>query len=361
MNYNMLVDNQITEYFIEHKIQDQHNLLIMGEGFDSRMCKGLECLSGFLENSEIWKIHYAEAKDSQSEAYKSLIDENIKTFNSLTKSIKTELAILKMWTEGSEERYIAEIQATKFIKDNQGNIGIFDNVIIDISALPQSIYYPMLIKLFRDWIEKKNIFILATENYMTDMNTHPVELAETAHKMHGFVGTGNVANDEGIIVWFPVLGEINPPMLQKYYDYLQKTYSKINEICPVLPFPSVDVRRLDTIIDSYRNLIFSQWQIEKGNLIYVAENNPFQVYRKLFETATHYDKVMKPIGKCRYVFSTITSKLMGIGTLLSSYALRDDGYSVDFLNISNKGYMLNKSGTEISSQIYCLCMNDKGL
>ncbi len=359
-NYSMLTDDKIPEYFKENSFGQQRNLFILGEGFDSRMCIGLKTIKEYLHDLTIYKIHYAESKDSQSKLYEDLIESNLKEYCTLVNGFKTLEYNLKMWMGDSEERYVAEIEATRFVKDNYDLFNEFNNIIIDISALPQSIYYPLLIKLCKDWLDKKRIYLIACENYMTDMNTLPVELAETAHQMHGFMGTGNPANEE-CVVWFPVLGEINPNILQKYYDYLQRTYHKIDEICPVVPFPSVDVRRLDKIVDGYRKLLFSQWQIEKENLIYVAENNSFQVYRKLYETAQHYDKVMTPIGKCRFVFSTITSKLMGIGALLAAMELKNNNFSVEFLNISNKGYRLANSTDKLFSKVYCLCLSDNGL
>lgn len=359
-NYTILTDEMITDYFYEHDFENKKSLYILGEGFDERMCVGLSRIQEYLNNTTVWKIHYSETKDSQSKLYSDLIEKNLLEYEKLVSNIETKDFNIDMWTEGIEERFIAEIMAAKFIKDHSEEIGQYENIIIDISALPQSIYYPLLKRLCQDWLFSKEIYIFAGENYMTDMDTMPVELAETAHQMHGF-GEGNLPNDDCIVIWFPVLGEINAPSLQKYYDYLNRTYSKIDEICPVLPFPSVDIRRLDMVIDGYRKLIFSQWEIEKRNLIYVAENNPFQVYRMLYETAEHYSKVIEPIGKCRFVFSTITSKLMGIGAFLSAIALRENGYRVDFLNISNKGYRLKEGRKILLSKLYCLCLTDTGL
>ena len=360
--YRLLKNGEIADYFTDTTDAGaRKTLFVVGEGFDKRMCKGLSVLVNVLSDLTIWKIRTKEPTNSVSEQYLPMTQKNIDDFNKLALGHVVSEDEIYMWEESpQEERFVGEINATKLAAKNAGFISQFENIIIDISSMPLSIYFPFLSRLIRNhYKDKKSIFVLAAENYLTDNNIRPVELGEKAHSIHGFIGTSNPANDE-IVVWIPILGEVDPPTLEKYYNFILETYHRLDEICPVLPFPSVNIKRSDDIFESYRAQLFSHWQIEKRNLIYVAENNPFQVNRTLFEFAMHYMKAMGPLGNCRFVFSAITSKLMSLGGLLAALEVENNGISVQFLGISNKGYRINDKSTETDTELYCLCLSDNG-
>lgn len=337
-------------------------LYILGEGFDKRMCNGLSVLNQ--SNGEpmtLWKIRFKESKNSASDEYKDRVTTNLETYTSLIGNHTSIEHVIEMWTGESDDRYVAELNAAKFIFDHKEDILTFKNIILDISAFPQAIYFPMVTQLCKISNESPiNLFIMATEHYVTDMNTLPVELGEKAHQLHGFIGSGESATSK-ITVWFPILGEVNELALRKYNDFLETRYGKIDEFCPILPFPAEEVNRSDKLIEAYSRLLFSGWNAEKRNILYVSENRPFQVYRKICEVVKHYSDVMEPLGECRFVFSTITGKLMGIGTLLAAIDLKNEGYSIDFLNISNNGYILKDyTQEEIPFRTVCLCLSDDG-
>ncbi len=46
-----------------------------------------------------------------------------------------------------------------------------------------------------------------------------------------------------------------------------------DEICPVIPFPSREPRRGDLIVDSYRQILFDDFQVEPLNILHACEFN----------------------------------------------------------------------------------------
>lgn len=353
-NYRMEVDEDIPEYF-DKKINTKPTLFIMGVGFDKRMCDCLNIVREKCSNLTVWKIGYNESDDSPSKEYVKQIEENLRNLSKLTEKINVFDKTISMW---HDDRYVAEINTVKLIQQNKNEIDCFSEIIIDVSAIPQAIYICMINKIIETYLGQKEIFIMVSENYQTDMNTVPVELDEFAHDVLGFI-SGALSNNTRTI-WFPVLGEVDDVQLQKYYDFLKLDGKNIDEICPVVPFPSVDVRRSDKILIAYRKKLFSQWEIEKKNIVYASETNPFLLYGKICEVADHYSLVLEPIGKCKFVFSSITSKLMSIGTILAACDLKRYN-TVGFLNINNKGYKIEpENDMIINNKIYLLCLSDDG-
>lgn len=150
--------------------------------------------------------------------------------------------------------------------------------------------------------------------------------------------------------------------------------AEYQEICPLVPFPSINERRADEILMKFRKQLFDTWKIEKKNIIYASETNPFQVYRRICETAEHYSNVLRPLNgdmqdktpSCRFVFTALTSKLMAIGTFLAAFNLKKENYIINIAGLYNRGYNIRESSREkriaqSENEVYCLCLSDDDL
>lgn len=352
--------NEIKSWFILNHSSDKSYLYMLGMGFDKRMCDGV---SSFIKTElpfTLWKVFFDEGATSPSHAYRSESDQNKKMLESITngKVINVEEKRIDFWqNEGRSARYIAEISAGKLIKNSKSELSTFTDIIFDISALPQTLYLCMLNMLLKSCKDDQHIYIVVNENHTIDMETEPVEIDEFAHEMQGFsVPTEDL---ESVVIWYPVLGETNPFVLKKHYDYLISSSKHVDEICPVVPFPAVDARRADNILKGYRKELFSDWKIDKKNIIYAPEASPLRVCEILYNTSIHYRKVLEPLGESRFVFSALTSKLMSIGVLLAICDLNAEGVNVSLLNVSNKGYSIrHKEDNNVESNLTCLMLSN---
>ena len=351
----------IIEWFQTNHSDEKNYLYILGMGFDKRMCDGI---CNFVKSRlpfTLWKVFFDEGETSPSHEYKSESNQNEKKLDSITRryGIKTEEKQIDFWqSDGRNARYVAEISAGKSIKTAKTELNTYTDIIFDISALPQTIYLCMLNMLLNICENSQSIYIIVNENYTIDMKTEPVEIDEFAHEMHGFsVPTEDLGS---VVIWYPVLGETNPLVLKKHYDYLISSSKHVDEICPVVPFPAVDVRRADNILKGYRKELFGDWKIDKKNIIYAPETSPLRVCEILYNTSKHYKKVLEPLGESRFVFSALTSKLMSIGVFLAISDLRYDGIDVSLLNVSNKGYNIRQNGaSNVESHLTCLVLSNK--
>ena len=150
--------------------------------------------------------------------------------------------------------------------------------------------------------------------------------------------------------------------------------AEYQEICPMVPFPSINERRADEILIKFRKQLFDIWKIEKKNIIYASETNPFQVYRRICETVDHYSNVLQPLNgdeqdvtkSCRFVFTALTSKLMAIGTFLAAFNLKMEHYEINIAGLYNRGYAVRKTSDTMNKDqgenvVYCLCLSDEGI
>ncbi|MBU2557574.1 MAG: hypothetical protein KJ578_07330 [Bacteroidetes bacterium] len=127
------------------------------------------------------------------------------------------------------------------------------------------------------------------------------------------------------------------------------------EICPLLSFPAKDPRRSDTLIIEYHQLLFDELRIEFQNLLYVPEQNPFEVYRNLSNAIINYNKTLSIIAGCKAAISTFSSKLLSIGALITANELNNrlnDKIGIGVLNVDSRGYRIEEEESlgEINEQ-----------
>lgn len=368
----VLLKNKECETYFDKKL-DEHILFILGAGFDERMCEGIKKIGIIAKSMDVWLIRFEEAPNSDSLKYSKRVDENLEVLYGLVSADKIHEKEIKMWnTSGENERPVSDPNSAKFINNNIDELQKYDSIVVDVSALPQNIYFILLDKLLYNFYEKKKIYIMACENYVIDQKTNPVGIDEHAHYFMGYGATGNV-NEDKPVIWLPVLGECDKTRLERCYDYIMQN-AEYQEICPMVPFPSINERRADEILVKFHKQLFDTWRIEKKNIIYASETNPFQVYRRICETVEHYSNVLQPLNNdnqdatqsCRFVFTALTSKLMAIGTFLAAFNLKKENYIINIAGLYNRGYKVKgaSSGTStIQSEnvVYCLCLSDEGI
>jgi hypothetical protein len=90
-------------------------------------------------------LELEEGSSSPSHRYQDLQKQNLTELESLKNGIcTTEIRIVKMWA--SDGRRISSRSAANLFSSVQ-DFTDFSDVILDISALPRSIFYPLLAKL----------------------------------------------------------------------------------------------------------------------------------------------------------------------------------------------------------------------
>lgn len=339
-------DNKIQSFWREHLNGNSRNVLyILGKGFDVRMNEGIKQFINCNSDASIkcLLIEFDEGQDSTSQDYKTMVDQNIKELQSF-KNISIEKKKIELWKgKGRNKRRIGDKEAADIFSSYKMIFG-FTDIIVDISALPRGIYFSLIGKLLTlidinkiDGYEMHNLFVLTSENAKIDQLTQKEDNDDDLKFTFGFGGGLELTSDDPVI-WFPILGENKK-------NQIIRAYNKISprEICPLLPFPAKDPRRSDTLIIEYHQLLFDELRIESQNLLYVPEQNPFEVYRNLSNAIINYNETLSIINGCKAAISTFSSKLLSLGALMTAYELNNrevDPIGVGVLIVDSKGYII---------------------
>ena len=187
------------------------------------------------------------------------------------------------------------------------------DIIIDVSAMPRAIYFNVCKFFYKQCVDNtKNLFFTVSENVEIDKRIIDIS-GDEIHPMHGF-GINNMleSNLDKRSVLIPLLGQNHAVELGKIYDNFKPV-----DVCPILPFPSMDPRRSEDILITHMDF-FKRIEIaEPQNFTYADERNPFELYSIICDLVNNYKKTLMPITTCVcFGIAALTSKLMSLGALL---------------------------------------------
>jgi len=347
--YVLIKSDRIKSFWKGVLDKNEKTIFILAKGFDPRMNSFTNEIIEFSNSSTEFSIIDIEGEKGK---YKHLTNENWRQLEDKLKNRDIEYKIhnVEMWKvkQNSKSR-VGPNKAINLV--NEGLIDGFKNVVIDISSMPRAIYFSLITAIL-DFSRKLNsegnvvnVFINVVESPYIDeaiTSSGVDDKAEFVPRLGGkFMLESNLADLEGgdkPKIWIPVMGENQKYKLSKIEEIVQP---KI--ICPVLPFPSDTPRRTDNLILEYREILFDNWLVEQENIIFASESNPFELYRQLMKTAERYFEALIPIGGCKIAVSSLSSKLLSIGILLTTYEMyriRDN--AVGLIHVGGSEYNLDE-------------------
>lgn len=334
-------------------------LIIVGGGFDPRMTVGVETLVEADSSSTILLVNYTEKQSIHNPVHVEERNNNVENLKMICGKQLQEISI-EIWNASVGATVVRE-KVRKAITSEL--IGVFDEIIVDISAMPRTISFNLikhLLDLKKQPVNSsKKLSILVCENSSLDDGIKSIIATESAEFLQGLNAftMGMEGTSENTRVWIPILGLNEETALHKIAAFLSP-----DETCPVLPFPSANVRREEDIIRRHGVELFNALEVEKRNIIYVPENQPIIMYQKLCNTVMFYESALNPPSsdaEINYVFSSQGSKIMDIGVLMAIIDLLKNGLTVGMAIIESEGY--DKSQLVYDSQgneLYCVCLDD---
>lgn len=316
--YVLADDSKFNGFWEEHLSTRKRELLfVLGRGFDPRALVALERLISFGSRPTVWLMAFDNGLPD-SDRRSSLTEANYHGLRSLLgQQTIVELPINiggSAYTNATSRNTRRAIQAA-------GELREYDDVVVDISAMPRMVAMTCVAKLLfdldqqtRDGGPNTNLHVVTAESVSTDLRSHG-SLMDHVTNVVGFSGHLSEQTSEHVPrVWFPVMGEGQDDRLQRIQGVLDP-----DEICPVIPFPSRNPRRGDDIITEHRVTLFEDFQVEPANILKASEFNPFEAYRQLFGAMDRYRRALVELGGCKAFASPLSSKLLSIGTLLACY------------------------------------------
>lgn len=321
-------------------MEEKSILFILGGGFDPRMCFCLNLLVKENDHAKLdcFLIGLDEAERSSPPDLQSRVAKNDSELQHIMKGRGT-IRRKSIRMEDDDGHSVGPRNITRIFDDC--DFDEYTDIVVDISSLPLSIYFPLIGKILNILESCKrnhiiNLHVMVTENIEIDRCIKKYGLADDATYLYGFTGNLDLESEaKSPLVWIPVLGEDQSSQMGLTKDLVQP-----NEICPILPFPSVDPRRGDKILLESRDLIDSLL-IESRNIIYATEQNPFQVYRQINKTTEYYRDALEPLGNARFAISPLSSKLMSMGVFLVAYEeWISNKKKVGITHVESRGYTM---------------------
>jgi hypothetical protein len=355
--YFMTKEPEFRGFWTDYLLSRPRNVLyVLGLGFDPRTCTGLKEIMEIggdgLRNCTVIVID--EGPESASKRYESLVAENRACLVRLLANRGTLVEQqIEMWSNEQHGRRRIGSRRAAEVFTAWSDFSAYTDVLIDVSALPRSVFFSLLTKALVVFDQARretplgplpNLHVVVAENVATDQLMRVEGIDEAASYVYGFRSEMEMETTAALPkLWLPVLGEGRREQLDRIFSHVNP-----EEICPILPGPSAKPRRGDDLLVELRELLFDRWNVEPRNIIYASERNPFDLYRQILRTSYRYNEALEPLGGCKVVVSALSSKMLSVGALLAAYELKQNGLSVGLAHVEALGYTFEPSPAGVS-------------
>lgn len=337
---------------IYHHFENKETLLIIGLGFDPRSSRFLDLLKEIKQQLTVYIVIYDDVgvdEDRYKNNYDticSICDNNNIPYQSIN------IPMYKF--DGMKRTLIISESVKTHITKNL--IKCFGNIVLDISAMPKGVSFSLIKRLVMIKTISQKLCIAVCENSEYDDSIIPIIGEESAEYLPGFnTFSLTMEQDEPETVLFPALG-------MEYSDTLRiiANYTKPIEICPVVPFPSMDIQRGEKMLRSCGEVLFRERGVETRDIIYVPESDPRLVCHKLSNTVEYYKKAFSIDNDraIQYVFASSSSKLIDIGILLAVLELDEKEIKTGIVIVGKQSYRTIKDYNIKNDRLFCLCLDE---
>jgi len=326
-------DGNFDDFWREHLKNGSRKLLfVVGRGFDLRADAAPSRIVGLGQASRhAWVLSYQNGQPDSPLRLQRIAD-NMTRFGQIFGAELTQIDV-RMGSGGNSN---TTSRNTKTAVSRRDELATYSDVIVDISAMPRTVALTAIAQLIAllDELAKAgkasvNLHVVVAESVVVDRRHTGGSLSDVVTSLVGFSGQLTAESSANLPrVWFPVLGEGQLARLERI-----RTDVDPDEICPVIPFPSRDPRRGDSLIEEYRAFLFDDFRVEPSNIIYASEYNPFEAYRQLYGAIDRYRDALRELGGCKVFVSPLSSKLLSVGALLACYDHKAQAGGEDPVNV----------------------------
>lgn len=322
-----MLQSRWSEYYLDHRYKEfwQNRLLdqnssvcmILGVGFDPRSLAALELMSQcsrpgqFAYLAMLLQASSSTKKETQGIANFSAINQQRLSTVTNGNCIECREVVLR-----DEAGYVVGgRKAVEFLHLHLDEITKHRDVVVDISGLPRTIFFPIIAFLCKQAEQGKikNLHVAVTENSSLDGKILGNEYGDA-----DFISNFRPVNSNKKIVWLPVIGKNEKDRLKKIHDLLE---SDCIEVCPILPFPAKNLRRADELLVQLKEVLFEEMFISNTNIILCDEHTPFDIYRQIVQIDSYYHEQLQSLpglGEIITVVSPLANKMLSLGTLLAA-------------------------------------------
>jgi hypothetical protein len=294
----------------------KRSMLVLGVGFDPRALAALRLFLALKHKMTplVGLIRLPPPSESGNRGSVAMAEDNQQAFDGLTSQVDVrEIPHQDVLSPPSAGPRIARALTDPTFVEGVGHL------IVDISSLPASLYFPTVTAVLRAVDEGRAEFpaevqVVACENPAIDARIRELGIGP-ASVLGGYRHVlDRESGPHGTTIWAPVVGEHSGPALRAIHEFLEPA-----DVCPILPFPARDPRRADNLLLELQVELLDMFGVTPGNLIYADERNPFDLYRTLTRVHEKYVHALHVLGPTTVALSTHSSKLLSLGALLAAH------------------------------------------
>lgn len=193
----------------------------------------------------------------------------------------------------------------------------YDDVVLDVSAMSLGASFPLAKILYQhaDAHRIKNLHVFIATEPSLDAHVR-ASISDRVHSPLGFARSA-YSSEPAAKLWIPQLRRGLTATMERIYTEISP-----DEVCPILPFPSSNIREPEDLIIEYGDLLGEDaWQVDARSIIYAAEDDPLDVYRTIVRITTERRDVFSALGDSEVILTPMGSKVLALGTLLSALEL----------------------------------------
>lgn len=198
------------------------------------------------------------------------------------------------------------------------------DVFVDLSALSIGVAFPIVRHLLSR-VEKsgQNLHLVVADDPATDAAIS-ASSSDVADAVFGFKGEwGLEENSRAAKLWMPQLAAGKNTVLERIHQRVQP-----HAVCPILPFPAVDPRLPDRLMEDFREEFENTWRVDSRDVVYASERGPLDLYRTILRLDDSRRRVFAQIGGSLIVLSPMGSKVLAVGALMAAL---DRGFTIMYV------------------------------
>jgi len=199
----------------------------------------------------------------------------------------------------------------------------YSDIVIDGSGMSRGICFPLLRQAMQiGQTYNANVHVVVASNNHRTIQLQS-ESNDRADWIHGFqADMGLDAMSDALTLWLPQLSHGSAAQLDVMYRHLSALGVALAEVCPIVPFPSVDPRRGDELLFDCRSALRGDVGDERLNVIYAHEGDPMDVFHSIVRMENIRREVFSATGKQAVsVLSPSGWRMGSLGMVLAAMAL----------------------------------------
>lgn len=287
---------------------DRSVLLVAGAGFDPRCCAVANRLGD--AGISVGALLIRESRPNPPPEETDRAEANTEALRGRV----PESQLLSIEIFGPDNAVVGGRNVVESLR-HQKLSGVTD-VIVDISALPVGITFP-IVRYFAEYSGRRgaymNLHVFVAHDPGIDAMIRP-RAGDAPGYIHGFKGRSTLSDtDDAARLWLPQLAPGQGVALGRLYDFLEP-----HDTCPILPFPASDPRLGDALAEEYLTELEDTWEVDTRNLVFSDEGDPLDLYRTILKLDDLRKPVFSETGGSLLILSPLGSKVMALGGLMAA-------------------------------------------